>query len=264
VTVAGHDHARAAYDAFAPAYDRFTAHHDQAGWTGLVLELAVAAGLAGTRVLDVGCGTASAVPPMLERGYAVTGVDISPAMIALGREKVAGRAALEVADMRALPDLGEFDLVWALCDAVNYLLSGDELVAAFAGMRRNLAPGGVVAFDVDSLATMRALYSSTVLVPGADEVVVFEGAAADDADAGACFEAALSHLHRDDAGPFWTRTACVHRQRHHDAATVLSALRSAGMRCVAIWGIDAGGRPERPFDDGAHNKAVYIARVGAP
>ena len=49
-------------------------------------------------------------------------------MLELAREK-AGDAdvRLDVADMRELPDFGEFELVWALNDAVNYLLSAEEL-----------------------------------------------------------------------------------------------------------------------------------------
>ena len=84
MTVA-HEHAQLAYDALAPSYDTFTAHHDQAGWTGALLDLARAAGLRGRRVLDVGCGTGGAIPPMLERGFAVTGADISAAMLDVAR-----------------------------------------------------------------------------------------------------------------------------------------------------------------------------------
>jgi len=41
-----------------------------------------------------------------------------------------------VADMRELPPLGTFDLAFALCDAVNFLLSAGELGAALASVPR--------------------------------------------------------------------------------------------------------------------------------
>lgn len=53
----------------------------------------------------------------------------------------AGGSHTHVADTRALPRLGGFDLIWAVNDAVNYLLDVDELQSALAGMRDNLAPG---------------------------------------------------------------------------------------------------------------------------
>src|SRR5262249_6156918 len=97
-------------------------------------------GLRGKRLLDVGCGTGKSFLPMLKRGWDVTGCDISASMVELARTKVGDAALLSVEDMRELPTLGEFDLVWCLDDAVNYLLSVDELERALSGMRQNLAP----------------------------------------------------------------------------------------------------------------------------
>ena len=160
------DHARAAYDAFAPVYDIFTAGHDQPAWTGAILELAEGAGLAGRRLLDVGCGT-GARSRRCSTAASTSAASTSPRRWSSGRgTKLGPDVDLSVADMRALPALGGFDLVWSLCDSVNYLQSDAELVAAFRGFRRNLAAGGVVAFDVDSLATIRALYSSLLVLPG--------------------------------------------------------------------------------------------------
>jgi SAM-dependent methyltransferase len=263
MTPIARDHARHAYDALAPGYDLFTAHHDQAQWTGLILELAAAAGLAGSRVLDVGCGTGSAIPPMLDRGFAVTGVDISPAMIALATEKVGARAELCVGDMRDLPALGRFDLVWALCDAVNYLDSHDELVAAFAGMRRNLAPGGIVAFDTVCLGAMRAMYGSLHVVPHRDDVVVYRGDANTPVERGALGLASIEHFRRGDDGA-WTASAARHRQRHHPPEVLAEALRDAALEPVGMWGTCTDGTVGRPVDEERHTKLVTIARAVAP
>jgi SAM-dependent methyltransferase len=253
--------ARTAYDALAAGYDLFTAHHDQGAWTRIVLELALGAGLAGTRVLDVGCGTGSPIVPMLARGYAVTGVDISPAMVARAEAKLGGRAALHVADMRSLPVFGAFDLVWCLCDGINYLLSDDELVAAFAGMRRNLAPGGVVAFDTVGLGAMRAMYSSIHVVSGEDDVVIYRGAGPADLADGGCAEAVFEHLRRVDGA--WRSTAAVHRQRHHPVPVLHAALERAGLEPVGTWGIDAACVPTQPVDDQRHHKHVTLAVADA-
>ncbi len=145
-------HARLAYDAFAPFYDAFTADHDYGAWTRDLEALAVRAGLRGRRLLDVACGSGKSFLPFLERGYEVTACDVSPAMAALAAEKAGDRARVEVHDMRALPVLGAFDLVVCLDDAVNYLLEPGEVVSALRGMRRNLAPGGVLVFDVNCLS----------------------------------------------------------------------------------------------------------------
>jgi SAM-dependent methyltransferase len=256
------DHALLAYDGLAPAYDVFTAGHDHAAWAWQLEELAVRAGLTGRRLLDVGCGTGSGLAPMIERGYEVTGVDVSPGMLEIARDKLGADVPLIAEDMRRLPRIGEFDLVWSLCDAVNYLHSEDELVAAFSGFCRNLAPGGVVVFDVDTLATFRALYSSMMVVPGDDSVVVFEGKGAA-LDEGAVVEAWIDRLERADA-PWWRRVRTVHRQRHHPRAVLERALSAVGLTAVAVWGTDGSGVSEQPLDELRHNKAVYIAQHAAP
>ncbi|MEU2911061.1 class I SAM-dependent methyltransferase [Streptomyces massasporeus] len=75
-------------------------------------------------VLDLGCGTGSLSLLASEQGHRVTGVDLSPAMVALAREKLAGRDAVLLVGDAAAPPVGEerFDAVlvrhvlWALPD----------------------------------------------------------------------------------------------------------------------------------------------------
>src|SRR3954451_24769151 len=97
------DHARLTYDAFAPDYDAFTAHHDYAAWTADIERLALGCGLSGHRLLDVACGTGKSFLPMLDRGYDGTAGDLSPAMAKLAAAKARDRARVEVHDLRALP-----------------------------------------------------------------------------------------------------------------------------------------------------------------
>ena len=257
----GADHARAAYDGLAPAYDLFTGGHDHAGWAGLLERLALEQGLEGRRLLDVGCGTGSALLPMVERGYRGLGVDVSPRMLDVARGKLPAGVQLVAADMRALPDLGEFDLVWSVADAVNYLHTEAELIAAFEGFRVNLAPGGVVVFDVDTLSTFRRLYSSLMVVPGEDRAIVFEGRSTSAIAEGAVGEAWIDRLERAEP-PWWSRVRTVHRQRHHPRVALERALAAAGLACVAVWGTDGAGGVEQPLDELRHSKAVYIAREG--
>jgi SAM-dependent methyltransferase len=248
---------REAYDALAPAYDLLTAGHDHAAWAAQLEELAAGAGLTGRRLLDVGCGTGSSALPMLARGYDDVGVDVSPGMLSLAREKLGPDVRLEPADMRRLPVLGAFDLVWSVADGVNYL-APDELVSAFEGFRRNLAPGGLVVFDVDTLASFRLLYSSLIVVPGEDRVVMLEGQESPELEEGAAAIAHVDYLQLDSP-PCWRRTRSVHRQHHHPPARLERALAAAGLRTLAAWGTDGAGASERPLDERRHNKAVYIA-----
>ena len=98
---------------------------------------------------------------MVGRGWEVTACDLSESMVAAARQKVGAEVRIEVADMRDLPRFGEFDLVWALDDAVNYLSDAGELESSLRAMATNLAPGGLLAFDTNTLKTYRTFYVDT-------------------------------------------------------------------------------------------------------
>lgn len=247
---------RAAYDALAPVYDGLTAHHDHERWLSLLLGLASDHGLAGRRLLDVACGTGKSFMPLVRRGFDVTACDISPRMAARARGRARGHGVrVHVADMRSLPLLcAGADLVTCLDDAVNYLLDGDELRAGLCGMRRNLRPGGLLLFDVNTLATYRAVFCDGLSwTSGADTYAsVGEPRAV---CAGGLFATTL-HARRGAELLAESR----HVQRHHPAPELERALAAAGMEPLAVYGSGTDGSPVRPPDEQRHSKLVVVAR----
>lgn len=242
--------ARKTYDAFAASYDEFNHRYKYERWTGKLLERAESAGLAGGRLLDVGCGTGLSFVAMLDRGFEVTGCDISPAMLARARDRADGRATLLEADMRELPVLGEFDLVWAVNDAVNYLLTTNDLVDCLSGMSRNLAPGGIVLFDLNTLAGYRAFFTGDVQVDHDGRRFSWAGRGSIEAPAGSVFEASFDG---EGAGV----TPHVHRQRHFPEAEVREGVEAAGLVLVEVTG-ELDGELSSDVDEDLHTKAVYV------
>jgi SAM-dependent methyltransferase len=253
--------AELAYEAIAPAYDDFTAHHDYEAWLGNLLPKLEMHGIPpGKRLLDVGCGTGKSFIPMLERGWTVTACDISPKMVALAREKVGGRAELHVADMRELPTFGEFDLVWCLDDAVNYLLSNEELVRALTGMRRNMGPGALLMFDVNTMEAYRSFFAEEVTVERNGRRMIWKGMTSPDAAPGSIAEASFEVEPIDESGGPAIPPE-IHRERHFPEATVLAALAEAGLECLDVYGHHHDAIPHQPLDEVKHAKGVYIARA---
>lgn len=252
MTSSAKDEARRAYDAFAATYDDFTHGYKYEQWTGRLLERAEAAGLQGDRLLDVGCGTGLSFVAMIGRGWKVTACDISPEMVERAKARAGLDTRLLTADMRELPVLGEFDLVWAVNDAVNYLLSEAELAEALRRMRGNLAAGGVVLFDVNTLATYRDFFSSEEVVERDGRRFVWRGQmSADEVEPGSICEARLE-------GEGEGVTPHVHRQRHFAEAEALAAIEAAGLRCVDVLG-ELEGDLSKPLDEARHSKAVYVS-----
>jgi SAM-dependent methyltransferase len=263
-TIAGSqgEGALGAYRTMASVYDDFTAHHDYEGWLTDLLKILEPHGLTGRRLLDVACGTGKSFLPMLPRGWQVTGCDLSPEMVALAREKAGDSVELSVADMRALPKLGEFDLVWALDDAINYLLSPEELTDALRGMGENLAGAGLLLFDVNEMPAYRTFYTETSVVERNGRRLVWEGLSSPDAAPGSIWEARLE-VQGEDGTPVEELEASIHRQRHFPEAEVRDALERAGLECLDVYGHGLDGIPRQPADPERHTKVIYIARRAA-
>lgn len=252
----GSQWAEQAYEAIAPVYDDFTAHHDYELWLGHLLPKASGHGLSGRRLLDVGCGTGKSFLPMLKRGWEVTACDISPSMLALAQAKAGGAAQLSVADMRELPKFGEFDLVWALDDAINYLLSAEELGEALSGMQANLGPGGLLMFDVNTLQAYRTFFAEEQRVQRDGRQLIWRGRGSADTPPGSISEARFEI----EAGDGANAETHVHRQRHFPEAEVLEQLAAAGLECLDVYGHGFDAVPKQPVEELVHSKAVYIAR----
>jgi SAM-dependent methyltransferase len=245
------DHARDAYEAMASSYDSFNHRYMYERWTGRLLACAERAGLAGTKLLDVACGTGLTMLLPLARGMEVSGCDISPAMLAQARAKVGPRVELIEGDMRALPDLGEFDLIWSVDDSLNYLTSVAELEATLAGIARNLAPAGVVVFDLNTTECYRGFWSEETTVDHGGRRFVWRGNGdATAVEPGGTFEASLEI--DGHPGP-------IHRQRHFPLDETLASIAAAGLDAVDVYG-ETGGDLRQPLDEGLHTKAVYVCR----
>jgi len=248
------DSARLAYEAFASIYDDFNHLNDYEMWLGALLPELERYGLRKGRLLDVGCGTGRAFEPMLRRGWEILGCDLTPGMLAQARRKFAGAVPLEVADIRALPVFGEFELVWALNDVINYLVGEGDLERALAGMRANLAPGGLILFDANTLSLFEASFAS-----GDDErMSVGEWrwvGQEKGVEVGGIFAAQVSG---GEIEPH------VHQERHWTEDQIRVAIESAGLEMVAALGqreVDLQVVLERPPDERNHYKVIYIARA---
>jgi SAM-dependent methyltransferase len=245
-----------AYDALADAYDVFTGGYCYDEWLERIEEQALGAGCSGRRLLDVACGTGKSFLPLLARGYDVMACDISPRMVQVARAK-APEVDISVWDMRSLPRLGEFDLITCLDDAVNYLLDVDELDAFFAGVARNLARNGVLAFDVNSLAMYRDGFGNDWLVDAPSAFVAWTARDAAQMRSGGQMAATIHVFTRD--GARWLRTASRHRQRHWPQAALAAAAARASLRVVTVLGQHRGAILERRFVELEHTKALCLA-----
>jgi SAM-dependent methyltransferase len=117
----------------------------------------------GARVLELGAGSGRVALALAALGFAVTGVDLARSMLdqAAARratlpEDARGRLAFRLGDMTALDLKTAFDLVLCPYFALAHLPLGTAWRNTFATATRHLAAGGLAAFHLPRLETMRA------------------------------------------------------------------------------------------------------------
>ena len=246
-----------AYDVLAPAYDLLTAGYAYGPWMRAIDRLAREHGLCGRRALDVACGTGKSLEALLELGYDALGCDGSAGMAAVARQKLGARAEIRVADMCELPVYGRFDLVTCLDDALNHLPSADHVECALRAMAGNLAPDGLLAFDVNTLTAYRDVTDR--IVEDGERIVLWHGAPARLREPGGRAEVAMDVMSRRSDG-LWRRASASWGHWHYPLASIPAIADAAGLEIAAICGQRSGGRLEPGADEQRHAKAVFLAR----
>ncbi|MFD5949002.1 class I SAM-dependent DNA methyltransferase [Streptomyces collinus] len=146
-----------AFDAIGDHYDEAFPHKEgQVGATEWLVDCLPA----GSRVLDLGCGTGLPTARRLaEAGFEVVGVDLSGGMVALARKHVPDGTfhQVDIADLRpgGPCDLGRFDAVAAFFSLL--MLPRQEIPLALRTVRHLLMPNGLfvlsmVEADVDDFS----------------------------------------------------------------------------------------------------------------
>ena len=90
----------------------------------------------------------------------MAGLDISPGMLAVAREKLPEGIPLHLADMSSFKLNAKFDAVICVYQGINHLLSFADWKGFFDCAYRHLNDGGVLIFDIMTIADLETMASS--------------------------------------------------------------------------------------------------------
>jgi len=249
------------YAAFARLYDLF--------YGGVTDDVSMYRGFAertGGRVLEIGVGTGRVAIPLAQAGCAVTGIDVAEAMLAIGREKaeragLTDRLTFVQADMRTF-DLGaRFDLVIVPINTFMHNLTLDDQLAALDGIKRHLAPHGLLIIDLfnpdPNLPDDRRLVLHRVR-PGlrGQPILQFTTRSVDWEKQ---ISAVMFIVDEPDERGFVRRSVFPFEMRFLFRNEVELLMRQTGFAIEAVYGsYDLG-----PFGEGAE-KMIVVARASPP
>ncbi len=133
-------------------YDRLTENVDYEGLATYYSNMLkrYGYGCAQRELLDLACGSGNLSLPLKNKGYNVTGCDLSPDMLTAAARKESDIRWL-CNDMTQLSFNKEFDCVVCALDSLNHLESREEIFETFKGIFAALKPGGVFAADMNTI-----------------------------------------------------------------------------------------------------------------
>lgn len=195
----------------------------------------------GQTVLDVGCGSGLLAMTLLDAGYAVRGIDASPAMIELARRHAPDGAfdAVALPTRRRTGEPGGVpaaDAIVSTGHVLNYLDSREDLALALAELAVALRPGGLLVID---LMTERFAEARDIRHPHAkieeDWAIVTRFSRPEPHR----FDRHITVFRRVDGG--WRRSDEHHRNVTFEVDAALQVLRAHGVdaRCEAGFGDEA-------------------------
>jgi SAM-dependent methyltransferase len=217
----------AEYDSFAAVYDR----HWGGGFARRVLPVLDTLVLGSlpppARLLDLCCGTGQLAGMLTARGYRVTGLDISPRMLAFARRN-APAARFVLGDARTFHQPRAHHAVLCVFDSLNHVPSLAELGAVFRRVHAVLLDGGVFVFDLNDAAGYEARWRGSFSLVEDDTVCVVRSQWRPQERRGDV-QVTLFERRRG-----WRRSDFTLTQHCYDEAEVASALEGAGFATLRI------------------------------
>jgi len=151
----------AVYDLLAPHYDAVTG--DAATEAAFIRGIIRRRHSRAVTLLDLACGTGG-ITALLSGAYQVSGLDVSPGMLAVAREKLPARTPLYLADMTSFRLDVTFDAIVCAYQGINHLLSLPAWNSTFDCVDEHLSAGGLFIFDVATAGGLARVASGPKIV----------------------------------------------------------------------------------------------------
>lgn len=150
------------YNKFAEVYDLLI-DTDYEIFVSYYKEIFRKYNLSPTLIADLGCGTGTMAHIMSREGYDVIGIDASPEMLSVAKQKHGDILFLNQT-LTEFELYGTVDAAYSSLDCINYLTEDGELSKLFALVKNYLNPGGIYIFDISSYYKLSEVLGNNTFV----------------------------------------------------------------------------------------------------
>ena len=207
-------------------------------------------------VLDLACGTGTMTWLLTGRGYELIGVDGSEEMLAAAMEKsgqVEGIPPIFLHQSMPQLDLyGTVDAAICCLDSLNYLTRPADVQRTFRRLHLFIAPGGLLVFDINTVAKLAALDGQVFLDETEDTYCVWRAEYSKRSRICSYF---MDLFRLDEESGQWERGEELHRERAYTVEELTGFLRQAGFLGIKVYG-DKKMRSPKPGEQ----RIFFVAR----
>ncbi len=236
------------YANFASVYDQLMTDINYEEWVDYLRRLFQYFDFKPKSILDLGCGTGNNAIPLAALGYEVTGVDLSPDMLAVAEQKARDRGlnlSLICQDMCELDIPVQFDLVISMVDSFNYLTTVDDFNQALKSAYNVLREGGMLIFDLNTAYKIEEVFGDhTYSLVDEDVCYIWENQY--DSDSRLC-TMEVTFFVRQENGDY-RRFTEIHQERGWSLEEVKKALDNNCFRLLDVFG-ELALEPADPRDE---------------
>ena len=128
------------YAEFASVYDELMSEIPYDTYVELIT--LAANGIAGKKILDVGCGTGLLSVKLAKLNGLVTGVDLSPDMLSIATDRARSLnlpVTFAQQPMQQLTGFSGFDVAIIAIDSLNYVIDEEDVLQTFRNIYNSLA-----------------------------------------------------------------------------------------------------------------------------
>lgn len=152
------------YNKFADFYDTLTENVDYKVRSDYISNFFSKYGNGGVNLLDLACGTGAFSKEFLDRGYTVTGLDLSCDMLTVADSKCGGKVNFIQGDMTDYQFINKFDYCISMLDSINHLNNIIDVEKCFNCVYDCLSPGGLFIFDVNTVYKHKNILADNAFV----------------------------------------------------------------------------------------------------
>lgn len=181
------------------------------------------------RILDLCCGSGHLTQALVEKGYALTGLDGSSALLKYARGNSPNTRFVHE-DARTFQMENQFHAVVCMYDSLNHVIRLEQLKMVFKNVANALKARGWFVFDMNLPHKYESSWKGSFAIIGDDLVCAIQSKAEMDTRV-ADFKACVFEKKNEP----WTRKDVTLYQTWYSVETIKKALRGAGLSFISVF-----------------------------